>query len=119
MAAYEPVCIFSGRNVEDGRGKRALIYARIPDAGSNVDVVCATPMVLLEDEYSELFRGWTLGKGNLDKVKDDKGDWRWKFHLLGKSKVHGMISNPQGSEGGTKCRFGKEVQGVRIYGPDE
>jgi hypothetical protein len=119
MAAYEPVCIVSGSNIEGGRGARALMYARIPDAGSNVDVVCATPMVLLEDEYSELFRGWTLGKGHLDKVKDDKGDWKWKFHLLGKSKVHGMVSNPQGSDGGTKCRFGKEVQGVRIYGPDE
>jgi hypothetical protein len=113
MAAYEPVCIVNQTTAE-----RALMYARIPDAGSNVDVVCATPMVLLDDEYSELFRGWTLGKGYPDKVKDAKGEWKWKFHLLGKSKIYGMVSNTQGPEGGIKCRFGKEVQGVRMYGPE-
>ena len=117
MAAYEPVCIVNSRATRGG-DDRALMYARIPDAGSNVDVVCATPMVLLDDEYSELFRGWTLEKGYPEKVKDEKGEWKWKFHLVGKSKIYGMVSNVERLEGGTSCRFGKAFQGVRMYGPE-
>jgi hypothetical protein len=94
------------------------MYARIPDAGSNVDVVCATPTVLLDDEYSELFRGWTLEKGYPEKEEDEKGEWKWKFHLVGKSKIYGMGSNMERLEGVTNCRFGKAVQGVRMYGPE-
>jgi hypothetical protein len=116
MAAYEPVCMVNGKNTDRG-GERALMYARIPDAGSNVDVVCAVPMVLLDDEYSELFRGWTLEKGYPEREKDDKGEWKWKFHLVGKSKIHGMVSKTGGGDGITRCRFGKEVEGVRMYGP--
>ena len=117
MAAYEPVCIV-GKN-SDGGGERALMYARIPDAGSIVDVVCAAPVVLLDDEYSELFRGWTLEKGYPEKEKDDKGVWKWKFHLVGKSKVHGMLSKTGSGDGASGCHFGTEVKGVRMYGPKD
>jgi hypothetical protein len=112
LAAYEPVCIVTGTS-------RSLMYAQIPDSGSNVDVVCATPTPLLQDEYSELFRGWTLIRGLTQKEKDDSGVWKWKYHLMGKSRIYGMVADVHrlDGEGSRSIRCGKEVKGVRIYGP--
>jgi Heterokaryon incompatibility protein (HET) len=126
LDAYEAVCIVntitnsSSSSPEIGNN-RALMYAQVPDSGSNVDVVCATPMVLLHDEYSELFRGWTLVKGTPDRVKDDVGNWKWKFHLVEKSVIFGMISGSEDltREGGVQCRFGQAISGVRMYGPED
>jgi hypothetical protein len=133
LAAYEAVCLVGDdgatRTDTDGAGgrrSRALMFARVPGAGSNVDVVCATPAVLLHDEYCELFRGWSLVKGRPGRVRDGAGVEKWKFHLLGKSAVFGMVS---GSERGSAvdtegsgldgCGFGKVVKDVRMYGPDD
>jgi hypothetical protein len=125
LHAYEAVCIVNtnadpSSNAPSTGNDRALMYAQIPDTGSIVDVVCATPMVLLHDEYSELFRGWTLVKGSPDRVQDDAGNWKWKFHLVGKSVIFGMVSGSEDitREGGVQCRFGKAVSGVRMYGPE-
>jgi hypothetical protein len=95
------------------------MYAQIPDSGSNVDVVCATPTALLQDEYSELFRGWTLIRGSPQEEKDDSGVWKWKYHLMGKSRIYGMIADIHSldGEGARSIRYGREVKGVRIYGP--
>jgi hypothetical protein len=112
LAAYEAVCIINDTS-------RSLMFAQIPDWGSNVEVVCATPMALLQGEYSELFRGWTLVKGSPQKEKDDDGAWKWKYHLMGKSRIYGMVAAVDRSDegGGGSCSHGREVTGVRVYGP--
>ena len=51
LNAYEAVCIVNATTSSSSSShgtehSRALMYAQIPDSGSNVDVVCATPMVL-------------------------------------------------------------------------
>ncbi|KAF4632093.1 hypothetical protein G7Y89_g6038 [Cudoniella acicularis] len=92
LEAYEPVCIVNRKSGPNDICGKALMYAYIPDSGSNVDVICATPTVLLQDEYSKLFRGWTLAKGSPEKEQDDTGAWKWKFNLLGKSRIYGMVS---------------------------
>ncbi len=126
LDAYEAVCIVNtnanASSSSRGTGNnRALMYAQVPDSGSIVDIVCATPIILLHDEYSELFCGWTLVKGTPDRVQDDAGNWKWKFHLVGKSVIFGMVSGNEDAtrEGGVQCRFGKAISGVRMYGPED
>jgi hypothetical protein len=119
MAAYEAVCIVnsSSTSVKHTKAREtAFMFAQMPDSGSNVDVVCATPMVLLQDGYSELFRGWTLVKGAPEKETDDSGVEKWKFHLLGKSRIYGTILAAGCGTAGSS-HYGKKVTGVRMYGP--
>ena len=140
MAAYEAVCLVGDKKAEqtsqegasdvvhnaeadspNNQCVRALMFGCVPDAGSNVDVVCATPAVLLHDEYSALFRGWTLVKGKPERERDGAGVEKWKFHLLGKSAIFGTVSASESSiaaEGDGVGRFGKVVKGVRMHGPD-
>jgi hypothetical protein len=117
MSAYEAVCI--GDTTADP-GCRALIYAQIPDSGSSSEVVCATPMALLSDELSGLFRGWTLVKGSPEKEQDDTGVLKWKFHLVGKSKIFGTLFGGVTGDGEASRNYcGKEIKGVRMYGPED
>ena len=94
MSAYEPVCLVNhGEKLgfaKGGGGAMGIMFARIPDNGSNVDVVCATPVILLQERFGSLYRGWTLVKGSPEREQDKSGVWKWKYHLVGKSKIIGM-----------------------------
>jgi hypothetical protein len=103
MDTWQPVCL------SNDIGSKALMFARRP-AGS--EIVCASPLILFRDEYSWLYRGWTLQKGSPEVVRDSEGLPVWKYHLMGKSRVFGMISAVNEGES-----FANKVKGVRFYGP--
>jgi hypothetical protein len=125
MTPYEPVCVVSpAREIDRESGEKrvqtALMYAYVPDGGSIVDVVCAVPNALLHDDYSSLFRGWSMIKGEPQDV-EAQGKSKSRYHLLGKSAIYGMVfSSPaQDDEGDARIRrqFGLEVEATRLYGP--
>jgi hypothetical protein len=127
MTPYEPVCVVSPTRENDPesgqeRVQTALMYAYVPDGGSIIDVVCAVPNALLHDDYSSLFRGWSMIKGEPQEVQVE-GKSKSKYHLLGKSVIYGMVSGSASEDDGGEAiirrQFGLEVKAARLYGPRE
>jgi hypothetical protein len=103
---WQPVCI------ANELGSKALTFVQRPPGR---EIFCATPMVLFPDLrqfYSKLFRAWTLVKGDPEREQQNNGDWVWKYHLMGKSRIFGNVMSSD-----EEHAFATIVNNVRIYGP--
>jgi len=106
MEFWQPVCI------ANETGSKALTFVRrLPER----EAFGATPIVLfpdMPDAYSDLFRAWTLVKGEPEREQQPNGDWAWKYHLMGKSRIFGNIAN-----GKIEPTFTSFIDKVKVYGP--
>ena len=106
MEYWQPVCI------ANNTGSKALTFVqRLPER----EVFCATPLILFPDYpdfYSELFRAWTLVKGEPEQEQQSNGEWVWKYHLMGKSRIFGQVMKREEEDA-----FATIVDKVRVYGP--
>lgn len=95
-------------------GSKVLTFVRrLPER----EIFCPTPFTLFPDPdhhgfYSELFRAWTLVKGEPERELQHNMEWVWKYYLMGKSRIFGKVmSNDE------EHAFATIVNNVRVYGP--
>jgi hypothetical protein len=113
MEFWQPVCM------TNEVGSKALTFVRrLPGK----EVYCATPIYLYPDSpnfYSNLFRAWTLVKGEPEREQSPDGEWVWKYHLMGKSRILGRITSDdeEYAFATVEHAFATIVPNVRVYGP--
>ncbi len=106
MEFWQPACM------ANEIGLKVLTFVRRPPDRT---VFCVTPLTLFPDLpnfYSGLFRAWTLVKGDPEREQQINGEWVWKYHLMGKSRIFGKVMSSN-----EELAFATIVNNIRVYGP--